>query len=435
MLKNLIYLFLFFGTSLYSQNLREIDTSDLMKRQNLIVEYQTEFAKSNQALKKKYRSHQRVEILKIYKEKHQEFLKSINDDEFIFDDRFTEYCDKSLEYIQEVYPKLKNRKMKVLISRDPAMNAVSIGEGIVIVNMGLFRSLQTEAQFMSVLIHEISHDDLEHVAKTIEKRAIFDASRETKRKVRKIKRQKYNRYGTSLKLLKDLIYSSSGKRRKNELQADSLGYEIFKNTHFEPASYLSSLRLLVAYDSLKAVELDSAFYRKKFDLPNLPFDPEWLEVESFSEYDYSNFTKKIDEDSVSSHPHILDRIAYLESNFPELKNTNFTPRKNSDSFIELQRLSRKEDIVVLHDMREYGMSIYLILQKMMRNPEDAYLNKWLGINFEALYNAKKKYQFNRHVDQVKPQDQSLNYQRFLNFLWNLRLDDYKKIGEYYSSNY
>jgi hypothetical protein len=86
----------------------------------------------------------------------------------------------------------------------------------------------------------------------------------------------------------------------------------------------------------------------------------------------------------------------------------------------------------LYYVNEYGLSIYLILKRLETTPDDSYYKKWLGINFEALYDAKKKYQLNRYVDRVVPKEQSKSYKQFLNFIWNLNLNEIKTIANYYN---
>jgi hypothetical protein len=49
-----------------------------------------------------------------------------------------------------------------------------------------------------------------------------------------------------------------------------------------------------------------------------------------------------------------------------------------------------------------------------------------------MYEAKKEYKFNRYVEQLAPKDQSKSYFQFLNFLWNLNLEEYKNIADYYT---
>jgi hypothetical protein len=73
------------------------------------------------------------------------------------------------------------------------------------------------------------------------------------------------------------------------------------------------------------------------------------------------------------------------------------------------------------------------LNRLENNYDDNYLKKWLGINFEGLYDAKKKYQLNRYVDRLVPNEQSESYQKFLNFIWNLNLAEIGTIANHYKT--
>ena len=83
-------------------------------------------------------------------------------------------------------------------------------------------------------------------------------------------------------------------------------------------------------------------------------------------------------------------------------------------------------------LNEYGLSVYLILYRLQHDIDVDYCKAWLGINFKALYEAKKNYQLNRYLDRVVPKEQSESYQQFLNFMWNLKLSELKEISEYYA---
>jgi uncharacterized protein YaaN involved in tellurite resistance len=46
---------------------------------------------------------------------------------------------------------------------------------------------------------------------------------------------------------------------------------------------------------------------------------------------------------------------------------------------------------------------------------------------------EKNYNLNRYLDRVDPKNQSESYQQFLNFMWNLSLDEIKNIADYYQT--
>lgn len=433
MLKNLFLISFFFISLIgYGQKYPAIDTLNFELREQLVKNYQKEYKLLYKSLKKRHRGKLKTEIIHIYKNSNDEFLKNIKKKRFIFDTRFTNYIDSLVTVLKEANTSLKNKNLKVYVSKHTSINAMSIGNGHFILHMGLFKYLKNEGQLVSVLAHEIAHGELNHVESSILHRAELGSSRARKLQAREIRRQKYNQYDKSFTILKNLMYNDSKKRRRREMLADSVGYEFYKNTALEKISFINSLKLLEQYDSLPTISLDTTVYKKFFDLPNQPFKKEWLQMEEFSNYDYSKYKEKINKDSIKSHPEIRQRIEKLANDFTELNSDEEVQPKENSTFKRLQNIVRQEDITSLYYLEKYGISIQLILYKLAKNPEDSYLKKWLGKNFLALHDAKKKYQLNRHLDRVVPKEQSKNYQQFLNFIWNLRLNELKTIGKYYA---
>ena len=431
-----VCLFILFIVSpyIYSQELQPIDTADFQIRKKLLIEYEEKHNSFYKKIKKEYRGTVKKELLNIYKTTHQEFLKNITKKRLVFDTRFTNYTDSITRILKEVNPELKDKELTVLISKSRIINALSIGDGIVILHLGLFKFLENDAQLISVLSHEIAHEMLKHVSKKIKHNVELETSSEKKLLARQIKKEKYNQFDKSFSILKNILYSDSKTHRKKEMEADSLGYLYYKKTNLPGQNYIKSLQLLAAYDSLPNVEIDSLTYERFFNLPNQPFKSKWLTVENFSDYDYSKFKERINSDSIKSHPEFVERIDKLKNDFIDFKTEKLDSVFASKQFLALKKLARKEEVANLYYLEEYGYSIQLILLRLHKNPEDRYLKNWLGKNFLALYDAKKKYLLNRYIERIDPKEQTKDYQLFLSFLWNLNLEELKIIGDYYSEN-
>jgi hypothetical protein len=64
------------------------------------------------------------------------------------------------EYLQQVAETInshQNLKIKVRVSRDPSVNACAFEDGTICINMGMLQFLETEAELVAVLGHEITH--------------------------------------------------------------------------------------------------------------------------------------------------------------------------------------------------------------------------------------------------------------------------------------
>ncbi len=128
---------------------------------------------------------------------------------------------------------------------------------------------------------------------------------------------------------------------------------------------------------------------------------------------------------------MLERIIKLETLFPEAKMGE--QRNPGKEYQMLKKLAIQEKLVNLYHIEQYGLSLFLTFIKLQEDIDDSYAKLYVGKNFEALYKAKRKYQFNRHVDIIIPNEQSPDYQQFLSFLWNLKLHELKAFADYYAN--
>ena len=126
------------------------------------------------------------------------------------------------------------------------------------------------------------------------------------------------------------------------------------------------------------------------------------------------------------------RINNLKKVFPELKN-DVPDEKPSDSYSAVEKIARMETLPNFYHSEDYGVGIYASLQFLQDNEEEKYYKNWLGKCFAKIYEARKNYNLNRYLDRVDPKNQSESYQQFLNFMWNLSLDEIKNIADYYQT--
>lgn len=427
----LFFTFLLLSLTLFSQTYQVLDTTDFQQRTDLVKNFENNFKTFKKQLRKKHKGKIRKQVEKSYENIHKGFVKDIRKKKLIFNPEFTSYINDLSSEIIKSNPELASKNIKVYISRHISPNALSLGNGVIIVNMGLFKYLENEAQLASVISHEMAHQQLNHTENSILYKAKLNTSKKSIRQTKEIKRQRCNQQDKAFEILKKLLYTNSKNHRKHEVEADSLGYELYKKTKYPKQEFLNTLKVMAELDSLPVISLKKGTYKAVFNTPNQPFKEEWLKQEDFSSYNYNHYKEKINKDSVKSHPEMVERIAKLKTLFPEtLVKTNNSFDNNL--FKKLQNISRKEDVPNLYYLKNYGLSVYLALYRLQRNPNNEYYKNWIGKNFSALHDAKKRYQFNRYIDRLNPKDQDKSYQQFLAFMWNLRLEEFKNIAEFYS---
>lgn len=427
--KSIFSLLLLLAFSLgFSQEYKPIDTADFLQRKAFLDRYKVINENYVKGLKANNPGNTGKELAKNYSAFQEEFRKEIKNRDYVFNSDFSGKLQQYFEKLKITNPHVPDH-IKILVARDNSPNAFCVQDGVFIVNMGLFNWIDNEDQLVAILGHELGHQLLSHSEKWQKK--LIQKELNSKEEVSAISLSKINKTQRAFDLFKNQAYESSVYRRKNESEADSIGYVMFKNTGLKKSEYINSLRNLQKFDTISPKLVKVETYKKLYGLPEHPFKEKWLKMEDFSAYNYSNFKEKLDKDSLASHPEITERINRLEKNFPELAKEESALESNDADFLALKKSARFEILPNFYHSEDYGAAIYTAMQFLQEDEEETYYKTWLGKNFNKIYEARKNYNLNRYLDRVDPKSQSESYQQFLNFMWNLSLDDIKNIAEFY----
>ncbi len=431
-MKKILYFlpFLIFPVTVFCQSYTPIDTANVPVRTEAVNQYKEDSKLFFNSIKGDYNSGERSLIKKRFESIDKQIVEDIEKGNFVFDDRFDKFTNEVVSEIVSKNPDVPN-DLKFYVLRNIALNASSVGNKCFLVNMGAYYYLQNQDQFASVIAHEIAHFLLKHHLKDIQRAYALEKNSSTRDEIYEIKSGKYNRGDKAFNKLKKILYEGGNYNRNQEFEADSLGYVLIRNTKYNRADYINSFKLTEAYDTIRPAEVDTSIYKVVFNLPNQPFKEEWLKMEDFSGYDYSKYKDKLDDDSLSSHPETVERIDHLKKEFPELAMDGDTATA-SNEFRSLRRIVKFEQPPTLMIGEEYGFGIYVCLYRIQNNDETDYYKSWLGQLFDKIYEARKNYTLNRYLDKVEPKDQPVSYQQFLNFMWNLKLNEIKNIADYYN---
>lgn len=426
----LIFCFIF--SNIFSQEYTSSDTLDFNHKTEGKELFESKLRQFKYRLEGKYSYKVSSELLENLKDFKQFFSKTFDKGEYIYNTPFNE---KIKEIYAEIYQKNTSvpKDFQLLISRDISLNAYCLFNGTMVVNIGAVHYLESEDQLAAIICHEIAHKLLDHSENSMVESVVARHSKESKRESRAVKKQKFNQQKLAFSILKEKLLNNSRENRQQELEADSLGFSLLKNTKYHPLEFLRALELSLQYDTIKPANLNNAIYKQVFDIPNLPFDEKWLHKEDFSDYDYV-FEEKIAQDSIKSHPEIKERIDRLTTNFHELDEYDTETLQDliKTDYNELRKVARKEQVSNLFHLKKYGFCIYLSLFRIEQDFMVDYHKKWLGFAFKEMYKARKEYMANKYLDRIDPENQSESYQQFINFMWNLRLEEIKKIADYYS---
>jgi len=419
---------LFLLNGLYAQVYVPIDTANLAIRKDISTKHKEASKLYIANLKKTLTGNEKSYVAKKFETNQKDFNKELLHGDYIFDKRFDLIVDSLVNILQKGNAEITD-DLKFYISRNISLNASSFGDKTFVINLGSFYYFDNENELAAIIAHEIGHLLLNHQVETLKRLLQVDKT-DAKADVIVIRNEKYNRGTKALERYKSILYKNGSLNKKQEREADSIGYVLYNKAKFKKADFLNAYNLMAEYDTIKPKGLMPETYRKVFDLPNQPFKEDWMKREDFSSYDYTKYKEKFDEDSLKSHPEITERIAYLKTLFPELAQTE-EPTKPDSSFIKIQRLAHFERSASLDFNEEYGFGIYLCLTQLQKNLTDSYHRAWLGHFFRKVYDARKAYTLNRYLDRLEPKEQSESYQQFLSFMWNMNVNELKTIADYY----
>lgn len=419
---------LFIG-SLSAQSYSPVDTANQTVRTQASKEYLNSNKIFKSQIKSEYSGSNRTNILTHYEKVHKQFNEDLLKGDYLFDQRFCKMIDRIVAELKSKNKEIPDN-IKFYLSRDLALNASCMGDNNFVMNLGTFYYLENEEQLASIIAHEMGHLLLKHSAKSIQLHYLT-MQEEARKQVKAVKQEKINKSEKAWSKLKQILYEESRYNRKQEYEADSIGFVLFRNTDFHPVDYINTLKLMDQYDSVKPMGLKTETYKRIFDLPSQPFKAEWLKQEDFKSYDYSKYKAKIDKDSVDTHPKTEERIASIKRIFPELGKQEESA-KATTGFTELQKLAKADQPACLNYQEEYGAGIYLCLLRLQQDDKDLFYQHWLGDFFTKIYDARKRYTLNRYLERIDPKEQSESYQQFLSFMWNLKLNEIKSIADYYN---
>lgn len=424
----LLLAFVLFPFAFYAQSYIPVDTAKQETRKQISKKYLKNTKRFYALIKSEFKGNEQSNMLSHFEKVHKQFNEDLLNGSYLNDERFSGMIDRIIAELKSKNKDIPDN-LQFFVSKDLSLNASSLGDAYFVMHLGAFYYLENEEQLAAIIAHEIGHLLLRHSFKSIQ-RHYLSVKEEAKKQSKVVKEEKSNRSEKAWNKLKQILYEQSSFNRKQEYESDSIGYVLFKNANFNRANYISTLKLMDMYDSIKPYGLQYETYKRMFNLPTQAYKEEWLKREDFKNYDYSKYTKRIDEDSVNNHPKIKERIANIKRIFPELTE-DMEPDQGTAFFDSLQGLAKSSQPFCLNDQEEYGYGAYICLLRLQDDENNPFYRYWLGAFFSKIYDARKTYTLNRYLDRIDPKEQTESYQQFLSFMWNLSLNEIKNIKEYY----
>ncbi|MGV7106355.1 M48 family metallopeptidase [Flavobacterium sp. U410] len=365
-------------------------------------------------------------INEVLKERKEKFIKGIKDSTYIFNKDINIYLNKILKEIYTSNPAIKNKDFYFFVDKSPIPNAACYGNGIFTVNLGLFNFVNSDDELAFILCHEIAHFNLSHNDKALLKYIETINSKETKKQINEVERMSYGKRKAYSDLLEKLNYNFLKRSRTAEVQADSLGYILYKNTKYQINLAAKALNNLQIADSI--VFNEDTKLKKHFNFQNYPFKDSWLlKDETLFDVNESINDYAFNKDSLKTHPDIPFRVELLEKMISSTKDKNTTI--NSSDLKNIKLLASYLIIKTALDEKKLDSALYETLT--LYNDGDLDSKSFAIIVSRLLkltYELKLNHQFGKYVKRVSPFSEEVYLNEVRVFLERIELKNIKKIG-------
>lgn len=372
----------------------------------------------------------RKEYRQLYTDLRDSRLKEAENGCFLLDKDVSGYLEAILREIKRANPGLLKREVRLLITRDPVPNATTFPDGLILFNAGLLAACANESQVAFILCHELAHHELEHGPRAIAKRFDLLYSKEAKREMASIARQK-NASEKARAYLSELTYEHRRHSRENESEADSLAAVFLARTRYDASQASGALRMLDT--------IDNDFHTPRFDLkttfdfPDYPFKIKWLEEENTLFRDGARvFDGALNKDSLKTHPDCRHRATLMSDRYLKgyQQDGRLSDPQGLELFASIRQTARYEALLGAFDGGNIDLCLFLTLARLREQSGNVRLHALVGRCFNALYAAQRDHVFSRYVQAPRVGFEP-GYKGWLQFLNTLRLRELAAVGYHY----
>ncbi len=346
----------------------------------------------------------------------------IKNDAFIDESVLQNFIDRIVERILKQND-IRHPPKFIFIAKNNSVNAYTVGLNCLVVNIGLLARVQNEDQLAFVLAHEMAHNELDHVKKSLaEIREIKDESRG---------RLSQEIEGRSLEntiiTLQRMAYDFGRFKRENEIKADSLWYVYYKKSKYPGWGALTALSML---DSITYPKYPQGYsLLEPFHAKDYPLQSRWLKGRPRGYSMKKSHLLIFRVDSLQSHPVIPERLQLLVN---RMDIADLSPSVQNDAD-EITLIAEFETVEAAYFMKKYDQCLHQALQQRSRYPEDPYLITMITKVLIELGEAKKYSELYRFV-----QSNTANYGEELtelnHFLHNITSRELLEVAYHFLKN-
>ncbi|WP_201984650.1 M48 family metallopeptidase [Hymenobacter rubidus] len=346
--------------------------------------------------------------------------------------RYSALLDPVVEpFVQQVFARIVQANpqlpagTRLVLTRNPEPNAHAVGNGTVMLNIGLLPRLENESQLAFILCHELAHVACRHMENGLQERLMALHSKELKREFRRIVNSEYNISSQVKALVLGFSLNNNYHRRQFEKQADSLGYVLLTHTRYEAPQAYRALQLLDTIDEPEnpaAIPLNTYFscteFPKTFGAPAKPA---------------SIFTVKAAEqtvlettDTLKSHPDCGKRMRFVQA-LAKGQVADGPQPASPPEYARIRDASRLEVIQGWFDYDCYDHALFDALQLLPQQPQNAYLRSVVQLSLYELRQHMQDHTYFEVVSNISTHN-APSFNALLTTLHALHLEDFKGLS-------
>lgn len=391
-----------------------------------LVSFEKKYAKITNEVNAKYSS----QVKKIYKSRHDDFLKSIKDSDYVFNDYLQKYLENILHEIKEKNKTINDIEIRLFVNREYEANAYSLGEGTIGINLGLITCLENESQLAYILCHEIAHILLDHSEIDLHSYLDLINDKNLKKDIKTALRNEYGANAEVLKILTSHGLKENKKSRIQEFQADSLGLLLFQNTSYHVLESIRSMEILDSVD----INIASSEIRKNLNSIKFPFKNQWLQDEDLISLK-QDYEDRMLEDSMKTHPDCKKRIKKIFYLINKNKAIDQDLSLNAQiNYLRFKNIAEREIVKGCIQKKNYSMGLYFALCLLNKYGKDSdFTIGAIGDILNKCYYAQVKHELGKSLlrpsNDYHPNINEINY-----FFNNITLSEIGKINYYFLKN-
>lgn len=375
------------------------------------------------------------EYVETYRERFENVKDRLSNGHFMFGDRLNAYLDNIVKEVAAANPELDLKGLRIFVGAYAWGNAASMGEGSLVINIGLLNRLENEAELAFIICHEIAHEIFKHSNEAIRRGIEVLHAQKTQKEIKKIKKSEYGGTEKAIALMKNLLLEGRKHSRDKETQADSMAIAMLLRTHYDASAAMDCLALLDSIDMDKyARHID---FQAQLDFPAMHFKKEWLKRETLG---LGMQVEKTEEqlklaDSLKTHPDCMHRIdlvyQMLKTYDPQGHSVFLQPKSEFDS---IYRIADLEVVESEHRFGNLGRCLYHSLQLQSVYPNEPYLKYMTSICLMEAAIAQKEHELGKMTELPSPEHAD-DYLDVLFFLQNIRLSELSGLAYQYAAQY